>query len=275
MKMHISKFLFTFFVFLFCVFSLSAYSSIADYTDLYTASQFKSLLAGETLTADTTKSESTIKLSPKNTIMRNMTKDTQDLDYAFSVLSVTFIPYPETYKKMSSRELFLYVYNRLHQVSTLNGITYKSARSGGKGEVLFSEAYLLKDSNLKNGRIADPIFNDISKIMVQSTSYAYLKDSRFGGNIYELGYYAYKDEVFLELTNQNALKYMGISAVKAGNLHIYLDIVMAEEGFLISGLTVCYKQAPTVNILFTSVDLPSAFRKRVDSIKSWFIDGLR
>lgn len=259
---------------LFSSFPVFSFTSVADYMDKMKAAEFVDLLAGETLTAYTTESEKTIDLTPKNSILRNMTKDTQDLDYAFSLISVTLVPYPEGLSKMSDWEVFIDAYNRVNRISTLKGITYMSERSDGKGEVLFTDAYFLNGPKQKSGKMEDPVISSSSKVKQQNIMYAFLKDSRFGGNVYEVGYYVYNDEIFVEITNRTALRYMGISAVKEGNLHLYLDLVLTEEGFLVSGLAVCYRQSPKVNVLFKQVDLPSAFMKRIDAIKNWFVLSL-
>ncbi len=67
------------------------------------------------------------------------------------------------------------------------------------------------------------------------------------------------------------MKYMGFKCVEKGNLHLYLDACLTEEGVIISGLAVVYNQKTEVNVLVTTVDLPTAFLKRVASLKDWFL----
>lgn len=92
--------------------------------------------------------------------------------------------------------------------------------------------------------------------------------------MYKVEYYAYGDEIFLEITNTKAMKYMGFSCVSANSLHMYVDAYMTEEGILVYGLAVVYNQKPTVNVLVTSVDLPTAFMKRITSLKNWFVSAV-
>lgn len=268
--MHIKRFIVLLFVLVFAVLPAFCLNSLRETLPSLSEEQIQRLLDGETIEAYSTKGEKTSVIAAANSIAHNMATDTEDLDYAFSVALVSFVPYNDEFKSMSESEKYLELFNTMQKISTVVGITYRSHSSGGEGEVLFSDASMLSSANKKN-RIEDPVFDSVPN---RSSSYAYLKDSRFGGNVYKIEYYAYGDEIFLEITNTKNMKYMGFSCVAANALHMYVDAVMTEEGILVYGLAVVYNQKPTVNVVVTSVDLPSAFMKRITSLKNWFTEAV-
>ncbi len=268
--MHIKKTTVLLLVLFFAVFPAFCLSSLRDVLPELTDAQIQSLLEGGTIEAYTVGGEKTSVLAPTGSIAYNMAFDTESLDYAFSEALVSFVPYNDRYKSMSRDESYLEVFNTMQKISTLVGITYRSHSSGGAQEVLFSEASMLSSSNKKD-KIADPVYTSVSQ---RSSAYAYLKDSRFGGNVYKVEYYAYGDEIFLEITNTKAMKYMGFSCVSAGALHMYVDAYLTEEGILVYGLAVVYNQKPSVNVLVTTVDLPTAFMKRITSLRNWFVQAV-
>lgn len=268
--MHIKKTIVILLVLLLSVIPAFCLSSLREVLPDLSEEQIQKLLEGGTIEAYTVGGEKTSSLAAKNSIAYNMAFDTENLDYAFSQALVSFVPYNDKFTTMSEEEAYLEVFNTMQKISTVVGITYRSHKSDGGQEVLFSDASMLSSSN-KNSRIPDPVYDSVSE---RSSSYAYLKDSRFGGNVYKVEYYAYGDEIFLEITNTKAMKYMGFSCVSANSLHMYVDAYMTEEGILVYGLAVVYNQKPTVNVLVTSVDLPTAFMKRITSLKNWFVSAV-
>lgn len=228
--------------------------------------QIEMLLSGDYEEASTIFEQSTGAIMPENTIMQDLAFRTENLENAFSVALSSFVPYPDSMKDMTEQQKYLSVFNMAQAISTIKGITYLSHRSGDKPEVLFSDAYLVVDKNNKK-KTSDPVSDSVTQ---QFTRYAWLKDSRFGGNLYQINYYCYYDEIFLEICNVNPIKYMGFKCLDANALRLYLDAELTEEGVIVSGLAVIYNQEPSVRVLFTTVDLPSAFMKRICSLKDWF-----
>ena len=230
-----------------------------------TDSQIKSLLSSETLEAYTTNGDSTSKILPDGTIIKDLAQRTENMDGAFSVALSSFVQYPDAMKAESDAQKLLDIFNMAQALSTIKGITYLSHSSNYQPEVLFTDAYFVESAKSKK-RVDDPVY---SAVVEQVTSYAWLKDNRFGGNTYEVNYYCYNNEIFLEISNVNAMKYMGFKCLNANSLHLYLDALLTDEGVVVSGLAVVYNQKPQVKVLVVTVDLPSAFLKRIDSLKNW------
>ena len=233
--------------------------------------QFEDILAGEEVQAYTTFGQDTDAILPDYTIIKDLARRTRDLDYAFSVSVSSFVEYPQSMKALTDSEKYLDVLNMAQSISTIKGITYLSHSSGYKPEVLFSDAYFVENEKSRK-KIEDPVCTDIE--FEQITRYAWIKDSRFGGNLYKVNYMCYRNEIFLEISNVNAMKYMGFKCLDADSLHLYLDATLADEGVIISGLSVIYNQEPQAKVLFVTVDLPSAFMKRICSLKDWFTEKI-
>lgn len=228
-------------------------------------------LSGGTPEMYTRRGEKISLILPDGTIMKDLARKVEVLDYAFSQSLSSFCPYPDSIKDLPDSEKLLAVFNMAQGISTIKGVTYLSHSSGYKEETLFSDAYVITNPEKKSSRIDDPVSTSVPE---RQSCYVYLRDSRFGGNIYSVDYYCYNNEIFLEITNYKAMKYMGFKCVEKGNLHLYLDACLTDEGIMISGLAVAYNQKPEVNVLITTVDLPTAFLKRVASLKNWFIDRI-
>jgi len=230
-----------------------------------TEEDIKDLLSLETLEAYTTYGDSTSELFPDGTIIKDLAQRTEKLEDSFSVALSAFVEYPAVLKAKSDSEKLLDIFNIAQSLSTIKGVTYLSHSSNYQPEVLFTDAYFVESAKGKK-KVADPVSDTVIE---QITRYAWLKDNRFGGNTYQVDYYCYNNEVFIEISNINAMKYMGFKCINANSLHLYLDALLTEEGVVVSGLAVVYNQKPQVNVLVVTVDLPSAFLKRIDSLKNW------
>lgn len=267
--MHIKKLVAFITVFTACI-CLWALDSVNSLFSQLSDETIKRLLSSETLEAYTTYGNSTSALLPDRTIIKDLAQRTENLDGTFSVSLSTFVEYPDSLKSKSDDQKFLELFNMAQSISTIKGVTYLSHSSGYKPEVLFTDAYFVESEKSKK-KVADSVF---SAVVERLTSYAWLKDNRFGGNTYKVDYYCYNNEIFLEISNVNAMKYMGFKVLEPSSLHLYLDALLTDEGVVISGLAVVYNQAPQVKVLFVTVDLPSAFLKRIDSLKNWMCEKI-
>ena len=73
----------------------------------------------------------------------------------------------------------------------------------------------------------------------------------------------------MEIGNYTPIKYMGFSCVEKGALHMYLEVIEAEEGFVLFTNAMISRE-PQVKVLFITVDLPSAFLRRTTALSNWF-----
>jgi hypothetical protein len=64
------------------------------------------------------------------------------------------------------------------------------------------------------------------------------------------------------------------TAVKSGQLSINMGTYQLQDGLLLVALTSVRDRKPEVSVLGLTVDLPSAFRRRIVALQNWFIDQL-
>ena len=77
-----------------------------------------------------------------------------------------------------------------------------------------------------------------------------------------------------KLHSKATMKYMGISCIESNALHMYLEVIEAEEGFVLFTNALVSGREPEVKVLFITVDLPSAFLRRTTALANWFEDRI-
>ena len=190
-----------------------------------------------------------------------------------SVSMTERVPYPESYKSLSSEEINLNVFNAVTKISTQKGLQYISRLAGYKPKTLFEDSYCISDPDEKKSRIPDPVFDEL---LSEFTLYAYQKDNRFGGNTYIVNYKLDEKSVELEIVNHTPMRFGGVSCVKEGCLTMTLKIEQdaVNEEFVITGTAFVPNQKAKISFLFYTVDLESSFNRRVEALKNWFVDQI-
>ena len=190
----------------------------------------------------------------------------------FSIGAVSYIPYTPNLKAMGVLERQLAVFNAIRAISTQEGLTYISWRAGNKEKVLIEKSNYMEDSKDLNKLLPDPV---ATVFPYSEQSYVYQRDSSFGGNRYLHTYTNTDKEIFVEISNISSLKVLGLfTAVKSGQLSIDMGTYQLDEGLLLVALTSVRDRKPEVSILGLTVDLPSAFRRRIVALQNWFVDQL-
>lgn len=253
-------------------FFLSAEPSIYDIISEFPPDRVEDLLSGQTIKYYSINGQYVPGIAYDYTMGKSKaTKDYNESD-AFTLGLASFIEYPESWKELEYDEKKLNIINTLLSVSTIEGITYKSYTAGDKPKVLFSEAYTLVDKDSKK-EAYDVEFSYAPEEYSYEIA-AYLKDSIFGGNKYLIKYDISESEIFMTITNYSDLKFMFFKAMSKGELNMCVDVVMTEEGIALFALATVYGRDPVVKTPITEVDLPSAFMKRITSLKNWFFEEI-
>ncbi|MCR4675737.1 MAG: hypothetical protein K5634_00730 [Sphaerochaetaceae bacterium] len=229
------------------------------------------LVEGTNLNNTTLEGGTIYQLAPQGTLAYQRAKEAEQEENSFSIITTSFIAYPENWKKMSFEEKRLCLFNILTSISTQEGITYISRTAGGKPKTLFSESFVVTDPKNKKSRTEDPVFTEVPSSYVL---YSYQNDSRFGGNFYEVDYTSEGSEVFMKINNLSAMKFMGVTCVKEKGLSLYMDVLLCDEGIVVCSMATVYDQKPTIGLLFYTVDLQSSFQRRLDALKVWFFTAV-
>ncbi len=241
--------------------------SLKEFFPDLSESDLQQLVSGVTIEALTTNGQSISALAPLNSQGAKIAADADALSDGFAVAGLSFIPYPESFAKMSEEERNVATYNIIRSISTQKGITYISHMAGDKPVVLFEDSYLLSNPNKLDSRLPDPV---ATKVPSMYSCYAYQKDNRFGKNVYKVTYTIKGSDFLMNIRNYTKMKYMGISCVEKDGLNMYLEIIQAEEGFILYTMAVVEDRKPEVKVLFITVDLPSAFMRRTTALQEWF-----
>lgn len=247
-----------------CLFAFDSFKSMKDY---FSESEMNKLENGEYLEARTNRGEDVYHLAIPGSEGYDLTVKASKEEKSFTVGVSQFIPYPDSIKNASDSEKVLNVYNRMLKISTLKGIEYVSFRAGDKLKTLFSDACMI-DSPKKNKAVPDA---QVSKVDLFTTYYARLTDTKFGSNKYIADYIGLKDEICVEITNYDVIKYLGLKVVDKEGLHMFVDVKFFDEGVLVYAFAVVYNSEPDVQVLFIEVSLDGAFITRIKALKDWFI----
>ncbi len=254
-----------------CTF-LSAEDSIYDVISEFPEGKEGRLLSGETIEYYSTYDEDVTLLAFDST--KGKTKSREDMQIENALVSgiVTFVPYPESWTELTHDEKKLEIINTLLSISTIKGITYISDSAGDKPRTLFSDAYTL--TSAKKGKKAYDVTFSYAPVTYSYDIAAYLKDNIFGGNTYTVNYDISENEIFMTITNVSKLKFLFFTAVEEGELDLCVDVLMTKEGIAIFGLATVRDADEYVETPVTDVHLPSAFTRRISSLKDWFIEEI-
>lgn len=258
------------------VFPVFAEKSINEIISDYDEEMKASLLSGETLQYFSLEDyywagngQDVPALAFDGTMAKEKATEDSAKENAFTMGLSTFVPYPKNWNNLSYEEKKLNVINILLSISSLKGTTYISHSSGYKEKTLFEDAYTLLSSE-KRKKASDASFSYAPE-NYQYDAYGRIKDSVFGSNDYVVHYDINRDEIFMTLTNLDNLKFLMYKCVSKEELDLCIDVTLTKEGVAIFGLATVYDKGPTIKTPVTTVDLPTAFIKRVDSMKNWFI----
>lgn len=251
------------------VFSLSAAESNRDVTSSYSEGMLERLLSGETIEYYSVYGDDVPSLAFDST--KGKTKAEEDMARGDSLVSgiAAFVAYPSDWESLDYSSRKLEIINTLLSISTIKGITYISYSAGEKPKTLFSDAYTL--TAVKKGKKASDAYFTYAPDKYVYDVAAYLKDNIFGGNTYTINYDIDGDEIFMTVTNVSKLKFLFFTAVEAGELDLCVDVLMTQEGIAIFGLATVRNAEEYVKTPVTDVHLPSAFTRRITSLKDWFI----
>ncbi|MGN1188885.1 MAG: DUF6675 family protein [Candidatus Ornithospirochaeta sp.] len=249
--------------------ALFALPSINDVLSSFPEDLVSSFLEGETIERYSVYGQNVASIAFDGTMGKSKALKDSEKDNVFSMGLSCFVPYPESWEGLSDSEKKLNIINTLLSVSTIKGITYISYSAGEKPKVLFSEAYTLtdKDSNKEAYDAKFAYAPDTYKYQIA----AYLKDSVFGGNKYIIDYDIYESEIFMTITNYTNLKLFFFNVAKKGEVSMCVDVLMTKEGLALFAISSVSDREAVVKTPIVEVDLPSAFMRRITSLRDWFV----
>lgn len=146
---------------------------------------------------------------------------------------------PGSGESADSGARWLRIYNALHSVSTMKGITYYSV-TRGRDQVLFTQSYAVSPgSNPK--RIDDPVFETIPPDDVLLT---FQEDNSFGKNSYQESFRYRADHLVVKIENLTTISFLFVPLVSPRNLVSQVVLVPAGPDLLFYGLAYSKSQVP-------------------------------
>jgi hypothetical protein len=138
---------------------------------------------------------------------------------------------PGNGEAMDSPARWLKIYNALHSVSTMKGITYYSV-TRGKDQVLFTQSYAVS-STKDPKRIDDPVFETIPPDDVLLT---FQEDNSFGKNSYQETFHFRTDHMVVKIENLTTMSFLFVPLVSPRNLVSQVVLVPVGPDLLYYGL---------------------------------------
>ena len=235
-------------------------------------SQYEQLENGEMVYGGTIDGASINQFFVSGTEAKKRALFAESIDNGFAIGAVSYIPYGPKLKALDHASRQLVLFNKIRAISTQEGLTYISWRAGNKEKVLIERSSYMEDSKNLNRLIPDPV---VEIFPYKTESYVYQRDSSFGGNRYIHTYTNSDDEIFVEIKNISTMRVLGIfTAMRPEQLTIQMGTYQLTDGVLLVALTTVENRSPEVSIFGLTVDLPSAFRRRIVALQNWFSNQL-
>jgi hypothetical protein len=132
---------------------------------------------------------------------------------------------------VDASEQWLQIYNALHAVSTMKGITYYSV-TRGKEQVLFTQSYALS-STKDPKQMDDPVFATIPADDVLLT---FQEDNSFGRNSYQESFHFRTDHLVVKIENLTTVSFLLMPLVSPRNLVSQVVLIPVGTDLLFYGL---------------------------------------
>lgn len=130
----------------------------------------------------------------------------------------------------------LTLYNLLHGVSTMKGITYYSV-TRGKEMPLFLQSYVIPSPDRAASPQPDPVFTEIP---AEHDLFTLQEDTSFGKNTYFEHVTALPDHLYMRTENLTTISYLLLPIVTPHNLVSHVVVVPAGKDVLFYGVS-CLK----------------------------------
>jgi hypothetical protein len=124
----------------------------------------------------------------------------------------------------------LEIYNALHAVSTMKGITYYSV-THRKVQVLFTQSYAVTDAE-RLERISDPLFTEIP---AENVLFTFQEDGSFGKNAYQNSFWPRPDHLEVLIENISTISFLLVPIVRPRNLVIHAALFPVGRDLLFYG----------------------------------------
>ena len=210
---------------LFLVLSLHAQDSLAAFVG---SDALQKLRAGTSLKASIPPA-GTLALLPAVTSRDSIAAGVRELEPTMGAELLRIIHGPGM--AMDSPTGLLGLYNALHAVSTMKGVTYWSL-SRGKQQVLFLQSYVISSPS-RPDRLPDLVFTEVPAIQ---EIFTFQEDNSFGKNTYSEQFTALADHFLVKTENLSAITFLLVPIIQPHGLVSQVVVVPSGKDILFYGL---------------------------------------
>ena len=155
----------------------------------------------------------------------------------------------------------LALYNALHAVSTMKGVTYWSV-TRGKEMVLFLQSSGIASLS-RPDRVADPLFADIP---AEHDMFTFQEDSSFGKNTYEEHFSARADHFVVKSENLSTISFLLVPIIQPHGLVSQVVVVPSGKDVLFYGLAYLKSGLP----MGEKATRVQSMENRLAALAGWF-----
>jgi hypothetical protein len=205
--------------------SAGADDLLARYVD---PESLQKLRAGSSVSSSVS-SDGELRLIPAITTQASIAADVRALHPTVGIEMLRLIP--DLAEQADSPERWLRIYNTLHAVSSMRGITYYSV-TRGRIEVLFSKSHAITSASTPT-QIPDPVFTEIPE---DDILYTWQEDKSFGGIPYQESFQYRTDHLVVKIENLSTIMLFILPLVTPHNLVSYVAVIPVDKDLLFYGI---------------------------------------
>jgi len=203
---------------------LSAFVGSQDLADLRSGAVLKSGVTGG----------GPLHLVPAVSSAAGIAADVKALDPSVAAELLQIVPGGGA--QLDSPSGMLLLYNALHAVSTMKGITYYSV-TRRKQMPLFLQSYVIAAPDQAGSPEPDPVFDELPR---ENDLFTLQEDSSFGRNTYAEHVAALPDHLYLRTENISTITYLLVPLVTPHNFVSHVVVVPVGKDVLFYGIS-CLK----------------------------------
>ncbi|MGL1890205.1 MAG: hypothetical protein OCD02_01195 [Spirochaetaceae bacterium] len=167
-------------------------------------------------------------------------------------------------------DLMVTLLNNIRAFSKQEGLEYYSSNRK-KMYPLIKKSYYLGE-NLKK-KLPDPI---ATSLPLKEVMYYYQKDSTFGSNKYKLVTKTTSDTIWLQMQNLTNMTVLSLfKAIEEEGQRANFIIYNYDDKLIFYALAEIKEEPEIKKVLGYKVNIPGSFKRRMDTIITWFIKGIK
>ncbi len=173
-------------------------------------------------------SNGSLSLAPAMSSRAALQAETASGPIAAGIEYLRLLPLPAG--KTAGDDAWLALFNDMHAVSTMEGITYFSV-TRGKEKPLFSQSFCVV-SPADTRRVPDPVFAQVPR---EDVLYTLQEDSSFGRNVYRESFAFPGDHLGAKVENVTTISFLFVPLIQPGGFVSHVVLIPVGDRLLFYG----------------------------------------